>query len=201
MLTEVGPKIPEWWGADRFSRERKKALLRCLIDKVVLHHAAPDCVHCRAVWKRGETSEVELSVIVGAWSLLSGSREMEQLILKLARQRKPDKDIATDLTKRGYHSPRHMTLVRSTLQIVRLCHGLMRNRSQSCPRQIPGFLMVPQLTIKFKLEPSWICDRIHNSMVQVTVDPDRKLYIFPDTPKILSRFRKLRAGKLNTLRF
>lgn len=126
---------------------------------------------------------------------------MEQLILKLARQGKTDKDIATDLTKRGYHSPRHMTVLRSTVQIVRLRHRLMRNRSQSHPRQFPGFLTVPQLTIKLKLERSWIYDRIHNGTIQVTLDPDRKLYMFPDTPETLARFRQLRAGKLNTLRF
>lgn len=152
LLTEVGGQIPEWWRADRFSREQKKALLRCLIDKVILHRTAPDRVHCRVVWKGGETTEAELPVTVGAWSLLSGSREMEQLILKLARQGKTDKDIAVVLTERGCHSPRHMTVLRSTVQIVRLRHGLMRNRSQSHPRQIPGYLTVPQLTTRLTLE-------------------------------------------------
>ncbi len=201
LLTEVGGQIPEWWRADRFSREQKKALLRCLIDKVILHRTAPDRVHCRVVWKGGETTEAELPVTVGAWSLLSGSREMEQLILKLARQGKTDKDIAVVLTERGCHSPRHMTVLRSTVQIVRLRHGLMRNRSQSHPRQIPGYLTVPQLTTRSTLERSWIYDRIHNGTIQVTLDPDRKLYLFPDTPETLARFRQLRAGKLNTLRF
>ena len=51
MLTEAGRQIPEWWQTDRFSREQKKALLRCLIDKVVVHRIAPDRVHCRVVWK------------------------------------------------------------------------------------------------------------------------------------------------------
>ena len=201
VLTEVGREIPEWWRADRFSREQKKALLRCLIDKVVLHRTAPDLVHCRVVWKGGETTEAEIPVTVGSWSLLSGSREMEQLILKLARQGKTDKDIATVLTERGYHSPRHMTVLRSTVQIVRLRHRLIRNHSQSHPRRIPGFLTVPQLTFKLKLERSWIYDRIHNGTIQGAFDPDRKLYLFPDTPETLVRFRQLRAGKLNTLHF
>ena len=71
MLTEAGRQIPEWWRADRFSREQKKALLRCLIDKVVVHRTAPDRVHCRVVWKGGETTAADVAVTVGSWSLLS----------------------------------------------------------------------------------------------------------------------------------
>jgi DNA invertase Pin-like site-specific DNA recombinase len=52
-LSDAGRKIPEWWEANRFSQEQKKALLRCLIDKVVIHRSAPDKVHCRVVWKGG----------------------------------------------------------------------------------------------------------------------------------------------------
>ena len=87
------------------------------------------------------------------------------------------------------------------MQIVRLRHGLFRDRRQSHPRQIPGFLTVPQLTAKLGLERSWIYDRIHNGTIQVALDAERKLYLFPDTPETLARFRQLRAGKLNTLRF
>jgi predicted DNA-binding transcriptional regulator AlpA len=201
VLTEVGREIPEWWRSDRFSREQKKALLRCLIDKVVLRRTAPDRVHCRVVWKGGETTEAELPVTVGSWSLLSDGRNIEESILRLARQGKSDEEIARYLTERGHHSPRHATVLRSSVQIVRLRHGLMRNRRQSHPRRIIGFLTVPQLTLKLKLERSWIYDRIHNGTIQVAFDPDRKLYLFPDTPETLARFRQLRAGKLNSLRF
>jgi len=201
VLTEVGRQIPEWWEADRFSREQKKALLRCLIDKVVLHRTAPDRVHCRVVWRGGETTGAELPVTVGSWSRLSQCREIEESILRLARRGKSDEEIARYLTECGHHSPRHATVLRSSVQIVRLRHGLMRNRHQSHPRRVPGFLTVPQLTMKLKLERSWIYDRIHNGTIEVTFDPDRKLYLFPDTPETLAQFRQLQAGKLNTLRF
>lgn len=87
------------------------------------------------------------------------------------------------------------------MQIVRLRQGVLRSRRQSHPRRIPGFLTVPQLTATLGLERSWIYDRIHNGTIQVTADAARKLYLFPDTPETLARFRKLRAGKLNSLRF
>ena len=133
-LVEAGQRLPEWWRTDRFSREQKKALLRCLIDKVVVHRTAPDSVHCRVVWKGGETTDADLAVTVGAWSRLSGSQEMEETILKLARQGKTDEEIARHLSTRGHHSPRQATVLRSTVQIVRLRHHVFRNRRQSHPR-------------------------------------------------------------------
>ena len=60
---------------------------------------------------------------------------------------------------------------------------------------------MPQLIEKLNLERSWIYDRIHNGTIQVALDAGRKLYLFPDTPETLDRFRQLRAGKLNSLRF
>jgi hypothetical protein len=104
------------------------------------------------------------------------------------------------LTEQGHHSPRHTTFLRSSVQNVRLRHGLLRIRRQSHPRQIPGFLTIPQLTGKLELERSWIYDRTHNGTIQVALDVERKLYLFPGSPATLAKFRQLRAGKLNTSR-
>jgi DNA invertase Pin-like site-specific DNA recombinase len=201
LLTEAGRRIPEWWRAGRFSREQQKALPRSLIDKVVVRRAAPDLIQCRVVWKGGETTDADIAVTVGSWSLLSAGPEIEESILEMARQGTSDEEIAQCLTKRGHHSPRHTTVLRGSVQIVRLRHGLLRDRSQSHPRRIAGFLTVPQLTAKLKAERNWIYDRIHNGTIQVTFDAKRKLYLFPDTPETLARLRQLRAGKLNSLRF
>jgi hypothetical protein len=201
MLTEAGQQIPEWWRTDRFTREQKKALLRCLIDKVVVHRSAPDRVHCRVVWQGGETTDTDVAVTVGSWSRLSAGPEIEESILRLAREGRSDEEIARCLTEQGHHSPRHTIVLRSSVQNVRLRHGVLRNRKQSHPRQIPGFLTIPQLIGKLGLERSWIYDRIHNGMIQVALDIQRKLYLFPDSPATLAKFRQLRAGKLNTLRF
>ena len=87
------------------------------------------------------------------------------------------------------------------MQIVRLRHGLLRDRRQSHPRQIPGFLTVPQLTAKLGLERSWIYDRIHNGTIQVTLDPERKLYLFPDTPETLAPVPAAPGGEAQLLAF
>jgi DNA invertase Pin-like site-specific DNA recombinase len=200
-LTEAGQRLPEWWRTDRFSQEQKKALLRSLIDKVVVHRTAPDIVRCRIVWKGGATTDADLAVTVGSWTRLSGSQAMEKLILKLARQGEADKEIARRLTEGGHRSPRHAIVLPSTVQAIRLRHHLYHNGRQSHPRRIPGFVTVPQLASKLKLRRNWIYDRIHNGTITVDLDADRQLFLFPDTPETLARFQQLLAGKLNSLRF
>ena len=200
-LSDAGRKIPEWWEANRFSQEQKKALLRCLIDKVVVHRSVPDTVHCRVVWKGGDVTVADLAVTVGALARLSGSQEMEDTILRLAREGKTDEAIAGQLTQQGFRSPRGRTVLPSTVRLLRLSHGLLRDRHQSHPRRIPGFLTVPQVAMELKIPRHWIYDRIHNGTIQIDINSARRTYLFPDTPETLAQFRQLRAGKLNNLRF
>ena len=68
------------------TRERKKALLRSLIDKVVLQRMAADRISIRIVWRGVETSEFEIEVAVYTHGVLSRGVEMEARLLDLARQ-------------------------------------------------------------------------------------------------------------------
>jgi DNA invertase Pin-like site-specific DNA recombinase len=198
---QAGRKIPELWRQDRLSPQQQKAFLRCLIDKVVVHRFTPDILQVRIVWRGGDTATASVPVTVGSLSRLSGAEEMEKKILQLARKGKTDEEIAALLTEQGYRSPKHATVLPSTVQILRLRHRLFRVRSQSHPRRIAGFLTVTQLADKLKITPHWIYDRIHNSTIQVARHRDTNLYLFPDKPETITLFQQLWAGKLQKLRF
>lgn len=201
-LEQAGRQLPELWArADFFSQAQRKALLRCLIDKVVIQRTAPDTLQVRIVWRGGDTSSAALPVTVGALSRLAAAPQMEKEILRLAKQGKADGEIATLLSGEGHRSPRHTTVLPSTVRSIRLRHRLLANRSQAHPRCIPGFLTVPQLARQLKITPHWIYDRIHNGMIQVKRDAQTNLYLFPDKPKTITLFQQLRAAKLQKLRF
>jgi DNA invertase Pin-like site-specific DNA recombinase len=198
---QAGRKIPELWRQGRLSPQQKKAFLRCLIDKVVVHRCTPDTLQVRIVWRGGETTATTLPATVGALARLSGAEEMEKEILRLARKGKTDEEIAALLTEQGYRSPKHATVLPSTVKILRLRHRLFRKRSQSHPRHIPGFLTVPQVARKLGITPHWIYDRIHNGTIEMARDRETNLYLFPDEPRTISLFEQLRTGKLQQLRF
>ena len=51
------------------------------------------------------------------------------------------------------------------------------------------------------ISPHWIYDRIHNGTIQIALDSDTGLYLFPDRPRTITSFQQLRAGKVQELRF
>ena len=198
---QAGRQIPELWRQGLLSPQQQKAFVRCLLDKVVVHRSAPDTVQVRIVWRGGDTTAAALPVTVGALARLAGAEEMEKEILKLAKQGHSDEEIADRLTRQGYRSPRHASVLPSTVKIIRLRHRLFIKRSQSHPRRIPGQLTVSQVARALGITPHWIYDRIHNGTIEVSLHPELQLYLFPDRPQTLTLFKQLRAVRVQQLRF
>jgi hypothetical protein len=140
-------------------------------------------------------------VTVGALARLSGAAEMEKRILRLAKKGKTDEEIATLLTGQGYRSPKQSVVLPSTVRIIRLRHRVLRKRSQSHPRHIPGFLTVPQVARTLRVTPHWIYDRVYNGTIEIARNSATNLYLFPDNPRTITLFKQLRAGKVQKLRF
>jgi len=197
----IGPHLPRIWAQGLLTPQQKKALLRTLIDKVVVHRPTPEFVHTRIVWKGGATTTLMVPVPVGSLTDLAGAAEMEQLILEWSTQGQLDEDIAQQLTALGYRSPMKEQVLPSTVQIIRLRHGIFQKRSQSHPRHIPGSLTISQIAQQLDISKHWIYDRINNGTIQITKDAATRLYLFPDAPATLELFQQLRAGKLDNLRF
>jgi DNA invertase Pin-like site-specific DNA recombinase len=201
-FTAIGQQLPKVWAQDVLSQAQKKALVRCLIAKVVIHRSQRDTGHTRIVWKGGETTTVDLPIHVGAWRELRHSAELAPQIVDLHRQGLDDDPIAEQLSAQGYRSPMDATkLLPSTVKGIRLKHKLFVTRSQSHPRRIPGYLTIPQIAAELSISPYWFYDRIKKGTIQVRRDQTTGLYLFPDTPETLERFQKLKAGNLKQVRF
>lgn len=197
----IGQHLPGLWQQGRGSQRHKKALLRALLEKVVLHRLARDRVHARIVWKGGDTTTLSIPVTVGALRDLTGAQEMERLILERSAAGQLDEAIAEELTALGYRSPKSQVVLPSTVKSIRLKHGHLQTRSQSHPRRIEGALTISQLAHSLDIDPHWIYDRIHNGTIQISKDPKTQLFLFPDEPTTLEQFRQLRTGQFKTLRF
>lgn len=198
-FTQVGRKLPEIWHTGTLSREHKKALLRCLIDKVIIHRARRDLIHTRIVWRGAATTSFDISIPVGSFAELDGFEQMQQKIVQLSQQGHSDEDIAKTLSAQGFRSPMSKHLLPSTVKTIRLKHGIMQKRSQSHPRRIAGYLTVPQIAKVLDISRHWIYDRINKGVIHVTRDKKTGLYLFPDKPATLEQFRKLRDGLINSL--
>jgi DNA invertase Pin-like site-specific DNA recombinase len=197
----IGKHLPALWHHELLTQRQRKALLRCLIDKVVLHRPEPETVVARIVWRGGETTTLSIPVPVGSLKDLAGAPEMERIILERSKQGVTDEVIADELTGAGYRSPTHSFVLPSTVRIIRLRHRQFLVRHQSHPRQVEGSLTLTQIAKRLDIAPHWIYDRINNGTIEVTKDPGRKLYLFPDEPATLDGFKRLVKGEIKTLRF
>ena len=202
-FAHIAQRLPEIWNQEELvPTPQKKALLRCLIDKVVIHRVAQDKVQIRIVWKGGEITTRLISVTVGAFRRLSTASEIEATILELSQQGKTDEEIAQHLTEHGHYSPKNpQAVLSSTVKTIRLKHRIFQKRSQSHPRHIPGYLTIPQIAPILGVTAHWIYHYIRSGRIEMARDQQTGLYLFPDLPETLDLLRQLKAGTLKNLRF
>ncbi|MCA1599184.1 MAG: zinc ribbon domain-containing protein, partial [Chloroflexi bacterium] len=200
-FTNIGTHLPQLWNEAYLTQAQKKAVLRCLIDKVVIQKVARDHVRVRIVWKGGETTTRELPIPVGAVADLTGAEEMERMIVELSANGIADEAIAEQLSALGHRSPMRPTVLASTVKTIRLRHHIFQKRSQSHPRRVRGFLSVSQIAEAVGVTPHWIYDRIYNGTIHVSKEPQRKVFLFPDAPATLEQFQALKAGARSTITF
>lgn len=191
MLKDVGAKLPEVWNSELLKTSQKKALLRSLIDKVVIHRIADDSVQLRVVWRGGATTSAAIAVTVGALSRLSFASKMEATIEQMAQDGKSDEVIAQHLTAQGYRSPRSDVVLISTVRLVRIRKRILRRPDQSHPRLVPKHLTISQLAEKLGVSRSWIHDRIHAGTIKAVIDPRANCYLFPDSPETLAELNAI----------
>jgi hypothetical protein len=198
----IGQNLPVIWQQDMLTPENKKALLRCLIDKVVLDRDQPDRVLVRIVWRGGDDTTLVVPAPVGAMTDLSIAAEMEAIVVELSRQGKDDQAIAQHLTALGYRSPSCIDKVLPhTVSVIRRKQRIFHARTGQPPARVPGFLTARQIADSLGIFPQWIHYRIKTGRIQVTKDAATGFYLFPDTPETIAQFRQFLAGECDQLVF
>ncbi len=195
----LGMQLPELWEHPEVSREQKKAMLRCLIEKVVLTRNVRDRTMIRIVWRGGEVSELDIETRVHATSALSRGAEMEARLLELARQGIDDMEVAITLTREGHRSARCSQVKPRTVQLVRQRHRVLQNSKSTRARHIAGWLTIATMAERLSVSSSWIKRRIRAGTITIQRDPRDKRFLFPDTPDSVAALQKLRSGALDHL--
>ena len=104
-VVSLAGRLPQIWADPTTTDAQRKALLRCLIDKVVLDRGEHDVASARVVWRGGAVTNLEVKMKVNSIAMLTRGMEMRDRALDLARDGMPDVEIATVLTGEGHRSP------------------------------------------------------------------------------------------------
>ncbi len=200
QLKNIGPHVSELWQQKLFKASQKKALLRTLIDKVVLHRAATDRVCIRVVWRGGQTTTAEVRVPVCSFARISDGMQIKETIVRLARAGKTDEEIAAVLKTNGHRAPKKKEISADMVRKLRLAHRMSRYRLKA-PRRWPGFLTLHQIAEKLGVSYVVIYRYIFVGKLQAKKDLSANCYLFPDKPATLAQFRQLLDGQVPQLCF
>jgi DNA invertase Pin-like site-specific DNA recombinase len=191
-VVALGERLPELWTDSATRREHRKALLRCLIDKVIIRRSVRDRAEVRIVWRGGTTTELTVMMPVNALAALPRHAEMEQRICELAATGLYDDEIARMLTAEGHRSPwRGAEVLPSTVRGIRLRHGMKTIRQRTRWPTVPGYLTVTQLAERLRIPQKWIHTQLRRGALRTMHEPSGR-YLFPDTDSVRQAVQELR---------
>jgi hypothetical protein len=180
-VVALGERLPALWADPTTRREHRKALLRCLIEKVVIRRSGRDQAEVRIVWRRGATTELTVKMPVNALAALPRHAEMEQRVCELAAAGHYDDEIARMLTAEGHRSPwRGTEVLASTVRGIRIRHGV-RVRQRTRWPAVSGCLTVTQLARRLQLPQKWIYTQLRRGVLRTVLESSGR-YLFTRNP-------------------
>ena len=116
----ISQHLPELW--PRLTNAQQKALLRSLIQQVIIRRPAPDQVCVRIVWLSGAYSDHTSLTPIHREQDVTGYAHLMARVEALWREGYHDRAIAEQLTREGFHSARCDHITPISIQKMRLAH-------------------------------------------------------------------------------
>jgi DNA invertase Pin-like site-specific DNA recombinase len=99
--------IPTLWQAPQTTNADRKEIVRLLVEWVVVHvRAATEHIEVEMIWRGGLTTKHALTRSVSRYESLSGYQQMLARVRQLRRDGLTIAQVATQLNKEGYRTPR-----------------------------------------------------------------------------------------------
>lgn len=191
--------LPALWDDPCTGDARRKALLRCLVEKVVIERGMHDAANVRLVWVGGAVSELIVPRRVNKIDDLSRGTQMRTRILDLARQGLADDVIADQLTQEGHRSPQcPERLLPVTVQGIRREAGIKIVQRRTRWRPELGRLGVTAMAERMNIPSKWLYVQIRKGRLILDRQPNGA-YLFNDNPQTLEALHDLRCRAIERL--
>lgn len=199
-VIRLSGRLPELWTDPTTTDAKRKALLRCLVDKVILDKGEHDVAKVRIVWRGGAVSEIEVKMRVNSVAGLTRGAEMRERVLELARTKMHDDDIAAVLTIEGHRSPNcSEKVLPATVQRIRFGAGIKGITEQRTRwRHSPKLLSAIELAGILNIPVNWLYVQIRSGRLLIDRHPSGA-HLFSNLPNVIEAIRKLRNHELDRL--
>lgn len=194
----AGTQLPQMWNDGRINASQKKALLRSLIQKVVLHREQPGRVRMRLIWKGGAVTETHVGLRVANWSSLPSADHVQAEILRLANAGLSDEWIAYTLSQQGFRSSYVEYVPIATVIRCRTQHKVPSPISMQS-RPAVGWLTLSQTTRRTGIHRNAILKMILQGSLRLPVEEPSKRFLLPDSAESLEELRRLQSGEIDQL--
>jgi DNA invertase Pin-like site-specific DNA recombinase len=192
-------RLPQIWADPATTDAQRKALLRCLVDKVVLDRGEHDVALVRIVWRGGAVSDIAVKMKVNAVANLTHGAEMRDRALDLARAGIPDDEIAAILSTEGHRSPNCADKVLPiTVQRLRLGAGIKVTTQRTRWDHDPSFLSAMEMAAALNIPVNWLYVQIRQKRLLMDRQPNGA-YLFRNTPVVIDAVRNLRNHSVDHL--
>ena len=198
-IVVLAGRLPQIWADPATSDGQRKALLRCLVEKVVLDRGERDVARVRIVWRGGAVSELEVKMRVNAVTRLARGAEMRERLLDLARAGLPDDEIAAILTAEGHRSPNcPQKVLPVTVQRIRLGAGIKVTAQRTRWDHDSSLISATQLAAKLDIPVNWLYVQIRQQRLLMDRQPSGA-YLFENTTSVIDGVRNLRNHAVSHL--
>ena len=151
-VVSLAGRLPQIWADPATTDAQRKALLRCLVEKVVLDRGEHDVASVRVIWRGGAVTDLEVKMKVNSIAKLTRGIEMRDRVLDLARDGMPDTEIATVLTSEGHRSPNCQEKVLPiTVQRIRHAAGIQVSEPRTRWSHDASSLSAPELATRLNI--------------------------------------------------
>jgi DNA invertase Pin-like site-specific DNA recombinase len=198
-VIDLAGRLPHIWADPATMDAQRKALLRCLVEKVVLDRGEHDVALVRIVWRGGAVTDLEVKMKVNSVGKLTRGTEMRDRVLGLARNGIPDGEIAAALTREGHRSPNcEDRVLPITVGRIRRGAGVPVTERRTRWSHDTTWLSAPQLAVRLNIPVNWIYVQIRQKRLLIDQQPTGA-YLFRDTQAVLDGVRNLRDHTLSRL--
>jgi hypothetical protein len=198
-VIDLAGRLPHIWADPAIMDAQRKALLRCLVEKVVLDRGEHDVALVRIVWRGGEVTDLEVKMTVNSVGKLTRGTEMRDRVLDLARDGVPDGEIAAALTREGHRSPNcEDRVLPITVGRIRRGAGVPVTERRTRWSHDTSWLSAPQLAVRLNIPVNWIYVQIRQKRLLIDQQPTGA-YLFRDTQVVLDAVWNLRNHTISRL--
>ncbi|KPH85079.1 recombinase family protein [Komagataeibacter intermedius] len=195
-VVHIQGRLPKIWHDPATDDARRKALLRCLVEQVVLNRGEHETGSVRIIWRGGLVTELAVPMTVSSVDRLERGAEMRARILVLATSGLNDSAIAATLTAEGHRSPACVERVLpTTVAAIRRDAGIVAAHKQTRWAHDTCLLSAVQLAKELSIPVNWLYVQIRKG--RLVIDPASSgAHLFRRSPEVFTAIRRLRNREI-----